>query len=323
MSSEVGQFLARRWFLLALVLGGLLAAFWPASLDWTRYTPPRWVMPFTLFLSAVTLEGRRLLESLRSPWAALWAVALGYSLPPLLGWAFGFILIDDYRLGLLVCSAAPCTLASAVIWTRLAGGNDAVALLATFASTGVSWLITTGWLALTTGHEFALGYASIMRDLALILVLPVALGQSVRAVPALARLATRRKPLLNVLARLLVLLVLIRSLHDLARFLRDAPGSIGTIELLAAFVACLAVHLISLLAGWQGGGWIGFDRETRIAIAFAASQKSLPVSLVLLDLIFPDRPLAVVPLLVYHAGQLTVDTIIAERWVATKRDRAG
>lgn len=323
MRLEFGQFLARRWFLLALAAGAVLAALWPASLNWTRYTPPRWVMPFTLFLSAVSLESRHLLDSLRAPWAALWAAALGYLLPPLLGWAFGFILIDDYRLGLLVCSAAPCTLASAVIWTRLAGGNDAVALLATFASTAVSWLITTAWLALTTGLHFALGYVSIMRDLALILVLPVALGQFLRAAPAVARLATRRKPVLNVVARLLVLLVLIRALHDLARYLHDARGSIGAIELLSVFAACLIVHLTSLATGWQSSGWIGFHRAARIAVAFASSQKSLPVSLVLLDLIFPDRPLAIVPLLVYHAGQLTVDTIIAERWVATKRDGSG
>lgn len=323
MSSAFAQFLARRWFLLALIAGCLLAALWPAGLDWTRYTPPRWVIPFTLFLTAVTMESRRLLDSLRSPWAAVAAVALGYSVPPLLGWAFGVILIDDYRFGLLVCSAAPCTLASAVIWTRLAGGDDATTLLATFISTGSSWLLTTGWLALTTGHDIALGYAAMMRDLALILLLPVAFGQAVRALPALARFATRRKAILSVLARFLVLLILFRALHDLARYLYDSPGSIETAALLSVFAACLTTHLLSLAAGWQCSRRLGFGRTAGIAVAFAASQKSLPVSLVLLELVFPNRPLAVVPLLVYHAGQLTVDTIIAERWIAAKREQSG
>src|SRR5262245_18651454 len=180
------QFLARRWFLLALACGCVLAAVWPDVLDWTRLAPPRWVMPITLFLSAVTMPSRRLLDSLRAPWAACWAVVLGYTVPPLLGWGFGRLLIDDYRIGLLVCFAVPCTLASAVIWTRLASGDDATALLATFISTGISWLVTTAWLTLTIGDEAALGFGRMMGDLALTLVLPVALGQLLRAAPPLA-----------------------------------------------------------------------------------------------------------------------------------------
>jgi sodium/bile acid cotransporter 7 len=317
MKVDPRQFLARRWFLLALVCGCVVAAVWPAALDWTRHTPPRWIMPVTLFLSAVTMESRRLLESLRSPWAACLAVVLGYTAVPLLGWSFGYFLHDDYRIGLLVCSAVPCTLASAVIWTRMAGGDDAVALLATFVSTGIGWLVTPAWLILTTGHVTALGYGGMMRDLALMLVLPVALGQLARAAPPLARFATRRQPVLSVLARLLVLLILFRAMHDLSRHLHTTPAAIEAGPLLLAAVACLATHLIALALGWWSSRQMGHPRPARIAVAFAASQKTLPVSLVLLDLVFPDRPLAMVPLLVYHAGQLTVDTILAERWAAS------
>ncbi len=85
MASWFRRIVSRRWFLILLALGVVLAAIWPATLAWTRYTPPRWVMPFTLLLSAVSMESRRFIESLRSPWAALAAVALGYSIPPLVG----------------------------------------------------------------------------------------------------------------------------------------------------------------------------------------------------------------------------------------------
>jgi solute carrier family 10 (sodium/bile acid cotransporter), member 7 len=319
MTFDWRHFLARRWFLLALACGCVVAAAWPAALDWTRLTPPRWIMPITLFLSAATMPSRRLLQSLRAPWAACWAVVLGYTVPPLLGWGFGHILIDDYRIGLLVCSAVPCTLASAVIWTRLASGDDATALLATFVSTGISWLVTTAWLALTTGDEVVLGFGTMMRDLALTLVLPVALGQLLRAAPSLARFATRRQSMLSVLARLLVLLILFRAAHDLAVLLRERSEAIALAPFLAAVLACLATHLLALLAGWWSAKGLKFGRSAGIAVAFASSQKTLPVSLVLLDLVFPNRPLAVVPLLVYHAGQLTLDTVLAERWAASPK----
>jgi solute carrier family 10 (sodium/bile acid cotransporter), member 7 len=317
MTLDSRHFLVRRWFLLALAGGCVVAAVYPAVLDWTQRTPPRWIMPITLFLSAVTMQSRRLLESLRAPWAAIWAVALGYSVPPLLGWAFGFILVADYRIGLLVCSAVPCTLASAVIWTRLASGDDATALLATFISTGISWLVTTAWLTMTTGHEVAIGFGVMMRDLALTLVLPVTLGQLLRAVAPAARFATRRQSVLSMLARLLVLLILLRTAHDLSRYLRDASETIPLAPLLLAVLACLATHLLALSIGWWSAKAFKFDRAAGIAVAFASSQKTLPVSLVILDLVFPNRPLAVVPLLVYHAGQLTLDTILAERWATS------
>ncbi len=205
----------------------------------------------------------------------------------------------------------------------MAGGDDATAMLSTFASTGLSWLATTGWLAVTTGQVVALGYGSMMRDLALILVVPVIVGQAVRTVPALARFATQHKRAIGVCARLLVLVILVRALHDLAVYLRGSSRPIGIASLAGVAVACLATHTIALGLAWLVGGWFRFERPVRIAVALAASQKSLPVSLVLLDLVFPRLTLAVVPLLVYHAGQLTVDSIIAERLVSSRREGGG
>src|SRR5437899_4418610 len=103
------QYLTRSWFLLALGGGCALAALWPRALDWTRPFSPAWIMPVTLFISAVTMENRRLRSALAKPWPALWAVLVGYTLPPLLSWGFGELLPPDYRVGLLICSAAPCT----------------------------------------------------------------------------------------------------------------------------------------------------------------------------------------------------------------------
>src|SRR5437879_1413657 len=130
--------LAKRWFLLLIVAGCALAWFAPGALAWTRFAPPRVVMPLALFLVAWTLESRHLAQAVRRPGAALWGVFVGYSFPPLVGWAAGSLLPSDFQIGLLVCTAVPCTLASAALWTRLAGGDEATAILGTAVSTGVS-----------------------------------------------------------------------------------------------------------------------------------------------------------------------------------------
>ena len=46
---------------------------------------------------------------------------------PLLACLLGPLLpLPDLGVGLLLCASVPCTLSSAVLWTRLAGGNDPI-----------------------------------------------------------------------------------------------------------------------------------------------------------------------------------------------------
>ena len=51
---------------------------------------------------------------------------------------------------MIVAATAPCTLASAAVWTRRAGGNDAVAILVTFITNATCFLVTPFWLILMT-----------------------------------------------------------------------------------------------------------------------------------------------------------------------------
>src|SRR5260370_10794978 len=144
-------FLARRWFLLILAGGVGLALARPGFFLWTGGLDPRVVVGASLFLMAWTLPSRRLGHELRRPWAALWALVLSYGLLPAAAWIIGPSLLPDYGIGIQIIASVPCTLASAVLWTRLAGGNEATALLVILLSTASSWLLTTAWLALATG----------------------------------------------------------------------------------------------------------------------------------------------------------------------------
>src|SRR5262249_12557192 len=143
-------FLAKRWFLLLLLAGLTLAGLRPG---WLRPVvepvPPRAVVACALFLMAWGLDSRSLGRSLLRPLPALWAVAISYGALPALAWGVGRLMpLDDLRIGLMISASVPCTLASAVLWTRMAGGNEATALLAIMLTTCTSWLATTFWLAL-------------------------------------------------------------------------------------------------------------------------------------------------------------------------------
>src|SRR4051812_9637301 len=124
------SFLSRRWFLLVLAAGCLVAWFAPAALHWTVHLDPRFVVAPALFLAALSLESRTLFQSILRPWPAVWATLMSYGLVPLLAWSATSLFANtDLRIGLMIIASVPCTLVSAVFWTRLARGNEATAML--------------------------------------------------------------------------------------------------------------------------------------------------------------------------------------------------
>jgi sodium/bile acid cotransporter 7 len=308
------SFLAKRWFLL-LLLGGLAAAgLWPGLLrpvaDLVR---PRAVVALALFLMAWGLDSHSLRQAILRPLPALWALAISYGAVPVLALAAGrLMLADELRVGLMITASVPCTLASAVLWTRMAGGNEATALLVTLLTTGTSWLLTPPWLVFGTGVPVEVNAAELMRELLLFLVVPVSLGQLSRAFPPLARAVTRYRPVIGFVAQLLVFGVILKA----AVGVRDALGQsagLATAELMASVVVAVGTHLAALTLGlWTSRG-LRLDHPNQIAVAIAGSQKTLPVALLLFEGYFRERyPLAVVPLVAYHVGQLIVDTFIAD-----------
>lgn len=316
----MAAFLVKRWFLLTLIAGVLVAWFWPGALAWAKsdWLRPQRMMALALFLSAWTMESRSLYQSLVRPWPALWATAMSYGFLPGFAWFTGYYLlaVDEFRIGLMICASVPCTLASAMLWTRMAGGSEATALLTTFLTTGISWFATTAWLTATTGQEVAIDTKSMMAELALSLVLPVALGQVARAFGWFRWIAVQYREPLGAVSRLLILLIVLRAAVPVSEQLSQKAAALGLGAVLAAGLVCLGTHLVALFGGAWSARRLGFDSRQQIAVAIAGSQKTLPVSLTLLELYFPTYPLAVVPMLFYHFGQLIADTFIADMWAA-------
>ena len=312
----------RHWFLIALLGGVSLAGLRP---DWLRpvvgRVPPRGVVGLALFLMAWGLESRRLGRALLRPLPALWAMLISYGVLPLLGWLAGSLVGEpDYRIGLLIMTSVPCTLASAVLWTRMAGGSEAVALLVILLTTATSWLITTAWLTWTTGAAVGVDAAAMMRELLVVLVVPVGLGQLARTMPPLVRLASRGASLLGVLSRLLILSIILKAATDVATRLATRTSLPSPMLLLGTALLCLGLHLTALAIGLGSSKVLRFDRPSQIAVAFAGSQKTLPVALLLFETYFKEvHPLAVVPIVFYPVGQLIVDTFIAERLLRRER----
>ncbi len=311
------SFLSRQWFLLALCAGVGLAILFPHQTGQaTDWLPTRVSIMGALFLMAFTLPARSLAEEMVRPWATLWATAISFGLVPLGAWLMGGWLEPvDLAIGTIIMASGPCTLASATLWTRLAGGHDATALFVTVLTTATSWLITPLWLAAATGLAASLPVGQMMLELLVSLVLPVLAGQAARIAPKLSHIANRHKTFFGAWAQVLILIVIFKAAARMGHELAGGSAAVDGIALLLTAVLNIGLHLSALVVGlWTSRG-LGLDRPRQIAVAFAASQKTMPVAILLLDKYFrQDFPFAVAPILIYHVGQLILDTAIA-RWL--------
>ena len=326
-------FFKKHWFLVGLValVGGGLSVGMALSDETLKRLEggegfgavladaPRWITRIVLFLMAFSLDSGRLRQSLRSPLPVLWASLINSVAIPLAGWGLIRLQGDpSFEVGLMIAASVPCTLAAVSVWTRKAGGNDAVSLLTTLLTNTFCFLVTPFWLNLAlrevAGGEAQLEVATMMQRLLYVVLVPTILGQLARMIPAAGRFAVRHKAHIGITAQgLILVLVFTAASLKAGPQLRSGGVAIGAIAIV--WGCCLGIHLAAMFLGGLGARLMGFSREDRIAVLFGSSQKTLPIGVYLATSqeigIAAIYPFAVFPMLMFHATQLFVDTIIA------------
>jgi len=313
----VKRFLIHRWFLIALAL---VLGLGIGSYDWLlplTHVPGlrQTIVVVVMFLMALPLEASAVWETLCRPRASLLATAVNYGLLPLFAWAISLSLEHSGTLGqgmargILVAAVVPCTLASASVWTRRAGGNDRVALIVTVITNLLCFVVTPAWLWLTIGDAPRFNPLAMVTKLGLLVVLPMVLAQTLRPLASIGTWATKNKTPLSVASQCGVLFVVFLGAIGTGRELLG--GSLPSIwfELCLMTAAVLCVHLTMLWTGIRLARWMRLSREDAIAVGFSGSQKTVPVGLE----ISAQLGLNPLPIVVYHVGQLLADTAVADR----------
>jgi sodium/bile acid cotransporter 7 len=307
-------FLHQRWFLFALV-GVLLAGImWPAAMrPLVGWLPGEVLVAAVTFIMALPLETGALWHAVRRPGPAWLAAGLNSGAAPVLGWLASRPLPQELAVGVIVATAVPCTLATAAVWTRRAGGNDAVAFLVTMITNLACFLVVPGWLRLLGGISADIHYGTIVRGLIVSVVAPIVVAQVLRQWRPIGGWATRRKHLLSGVAQIGVLMmVLVGAIGTGEKLQVVENGSVLTASnIVTLILAVTAVHVTLLALGLGLSRLLRFDRADAIAVAFSGSQKTLMVGAYIALAV---GPLAILPMVAYHAAQLIVDTLVADWW---------
>lgn len=333
---QVRQFLQSRWFLVVLLTfipGGLLFGSLTDAETVGRLRsllPSQYVTAFVLLLMSFSLDSRQLNAAFRSPGPVLWAFLINAGLLPLCGWAMmSFQTTADFRVGLMIAACVPSTVAACSVWTRKAGGNDAVSLLTTVMTNGLCFLTVPFWLHVSTSQNVALDTRRLAMDLLLVVLTPTVIGQLMRRIRPAGEFATRRKTPIGVLAQSCILLLVLLSACGAGVQLQQSGLADQLSGIAIVWLTCIGLHVFALAVANAGAILLRMPRADRIGAVISGGQKTLPIGVYLAT--SPEAfggpavvdgqpvPFAVFPMLMFHASQLFIDTLVADRYAREGR----
>ena len=297
-------------FLLATPLAVL------AGQPWLKWV----VVAVTMFFMAWPLELAQFKSRISNPTAPLVATFINVCVAPLLLWPFALLMPDEIAASMVLVFAAPCTLASAAVWTARAGGDDSVALMVTIITSCLCFLTTPATIYLFIGKAISSAILTgLIWKLLFCIVIPIALAQLARAPRNVGDWARQNKPLLNKIAQCgLLLIVLIGAVASALR-INGSSANAYAVLIVVSVVVMLLVHVVVLVISVGVSRKIGLSRAEEIAVAFAGSQKTLMVALS----VAASLGVTVIPLVAYHSFQLLIDTLIADFWFKADEGSGG
>lgn len=313
--ASIAEQLKKRWFLVSLVAVFTVGVVFHEALaslpdmKWLRSC----IVFVVLYLMALPLSLKAISSGIQRPKGTMLSIAMNYGLLPLVAYAVSLTIHDQQvAKGLLVAAVTPCTLASASVWTRKAGGNDSISILVTLLTNLLCFLIAPLWLLFYFGSSEGMENISLQGmviKLGTLVVLPMMLAQLTRFHQPTARWSTDHKKYFSIAAQCGILSMVFMGAIKVAPELVKAGTDNGAMMIAVTVVSVVFIHSSVFWTGLYTGKAIGLTREDYIAVGFAGSQKTLMVGLLLCI----ELEVLVIPMVFFHVCQLFVDTIFADR----------
>lgn len=303
-------------FIVALVAAAVLASFLPVSDEVLEGLKDVSVVAIALlfFLYGARLSTAETLAGLRN-WRLQGVIVLTtFAVFPLLGLLTqvldGNVLRSSLASGVLLLCLVPSTVQSCVVYTRIAGGNVAGAVVSASLSNLIGVFLTPLLVALLMTADASVDAGAILRII-LQLFVPFVLGQLLR--PWIGGIVSRNDHRLKLFDRSSIVLVVFVAFSKGRQ--ADVWSSLSVWSVLAVGVVCAALLFVAM--GWTvvAGRALGFSRPDRIAMLFCGSNKSLASGLPIATVLFAgdDVALIILPLMLYHQLQLITGAVLAGR----------
>lgn len=311
------------WFILALLAMIGVARLWPEP---GMQTGPLSLSSLTnvgvsliFFFYGLKLNFEQLKAGLRNYQLHLLIHLTTFVLFPALVLAARALLIQPDTVllwtGIFYVAALPSTVSSSVVMVSLAGGNLPAAIFNASISSLIGVFITPIWMSvlLTAGSD-SFDLQGVMIKLSLQVIVPVLLGLALNQ--RLGWLASQYKTPLRYFDQITILLIVYTSFCESFTLNLFADYSVADLLWLSAGMLVLFFVVYGLV--WLACRLLHFSRADGITALFCGSKKSLVQGSVMAKVLFSASTagVALLPIMVYHALQLIVASILAQRMAA-------
>ncbi|OLT55686.1 hypothetical protein BJF89_14400 [Corynebacterium sp. CNJ-954] len=306
--------------IILIVLGVVLALLFPARgtgaeiMDWVV----KIAIGLLFFLYGARLSTREALNGLKHWRLHLLILAFTFVVFPLVGLALmplKGVIGDDLYQGILFLTLVPSTVQSSVAFTSIARGNIPGAIVSASASNLIGVFVTPLLvLLLMSGTDGGLHIdTSVFVDIALQLLAPFILGQVMRKVPGVAKIAGA-KPTGYVDKISIGLVVYVAFSEGIVMGVWSSVSWIAIVGICIGSV--VGVYAMLWLTSWTGRR-LGFDYKDQVAIQFCGTKKSLASGLPIAAVLFSGGAgLIIVPLMIFHQIQLMICSGRAAKYAA-------
>lgn len=314
-------FLLRHWFLIGLAVVITLAALlpWIGARGGPLYPEltVHLAVAGAFLISGMTLPLARLREAAGRVRMHLFIQGFCFVLIPALVWSTLPLLAwlgasEALAQGFMVLACLPITIASCVIFTRAAAGNEAAALCNSVLGNLIGLVVTPALLLLLLGTHGEAPISSVLGQLSLEVLLPLLVGQVIRLLAgARADAFERLRQIPSMLLLYLIFCVFC------ATFSAAMPAGAARDITIAVIGATLLHGVLLGLSWWLGGLRVfRFDRADRIAALFCSTQKTIALGVPMLSILYGHHPQLAwltLPLICYHPLQLVISGVLAAR----------
>lgn len=306
---------------MSLLLAAVVTSFAPvtgSALDVLRQVAVG-VIAGLFFLYGARLSTAETLTGLRHWRLQLVVLATTFAVFPLLGLGAqvfsGNLLTPGLAAGVLLLCLVPSTVQSCVVYTRIAGGNVAGAVVSASLSSIVGVFVTPLLVALLMAGDTGAGGSGVDAGQVLRIVLqlfvPFVLGQLAR--PVVGGFVSRHDSGLRLYDRGSIVLIVVVAFSEGAE--ADVWSGQSVWSVLAVVLVCALV--LAVAVAWTVGVGLAlrFSLPDRLMIGFCGSNKSLASGLPIASVLFAggDVAVLVLPLMLYHQLQIITAAVVAPR----------
>jgi sodium/bile acid cotransporter 7 len=236
----------------------------------------------------------------------------------------------DLVSGLVVCLSTSTTASTNVVFTKAAGGNEALALVNAVLGNLIGIFLTPAWLTTylsATGH---VPYGRVIKQLVSTIVAPLIAGNIVQYLfPARVAAAQKVVNFNKIGSAMVLLLVWSTFSNTFAKHVKVDPGSViaMTLILLGLYLTFTAGALALVVARPLRRCLRASDRDA-IAVAMCAGTKTVALGIPIIQAVYADNKAAgllSLPLIIYHAEQILFGSLLTAplaRWAARREAAA-